>query len=319
MAGIEDALKFLDPKYIDKAKELLSDPMGSGAGIMNAIKDFDPIEAANFVKDKVLETTFGEANVDDMIIGGGVGGQPTEFPGIFSETGDYILDQAGIPVNMSTLSDIGSAFTDQGTEGVVEVAKNQAINLIKNGLVNEGIALASKAGISGPVILALANNPYTGPYIRGAGSDLADMGYDLASSFPFFGNQLGTVYDTGLNLFGFNRQKDEFTNQPVVQQPSVIDDYIANLDRSNTRQGDDGSQIISGGTSDPADDIIVTDIPKQVFRPTMADVAGPSQPSQPFRPDTPPPGYSPKPRTGPDLTKRATGGLVSVSRYLKGR
>ena len=205
MAGIEDALKFLDPKYIDKAKELLSDPMGSGAGIMDAIKDFDPIEAANFVKDKVLETTFGEANVDDMIIGGGVGGQPTEFPGIFSETGDYILDQAGIPVNMSTLSDIGSAFTDQGTEGVVEVAKNQAINLIKNGLVNEGIALASKAGISGPVILALANNPYTGPYIRGAGSDLADMGYDLASSFPFFGNKLGTVYDTGLNLFGINR------------------------------------------------------------------------------------------------------------------
>ena len=42
MAGIEDALKFLDPKYIDKAKELLSDPMGSGAGIMNAIKEFDP-------------------------------------------------------------------------------------------------------------------------------------------------------------------------------------------------------------------------------------------------------------------------------------
>lgn len=37
MAGIEDALRFLDPKYIDKAKELLSDPMGSGAGIINAI------------------------------------------------------------------------------------------------------------------------------------------------------------------------------------------------------------------------------------------------------------------------------------------
>ena len=39
MAGIEDALRFLDPKYIDKAKELLSDPMGSGAGIMEPIKD----------------------------------------------------------------------------------------------------------------------------------------------------------------------------------------------------------------------------------------------------------------------------------------
>ena len=52
---------------------------------------------------------------------------------------------------------------------------------------------------------------------------------------------------------------------------------------------------------------------------TPSSPAQPSQPSQPFRPDTPPPGYSPKPRTGPDLTKRATGGLVSVSRYLKGR
>ena len=187
MAGIEAALRFLDPKYIDKAKEILSDPMGSGAGIMDAIKDFDPIEAANFVKDKVIETAFGESNVDDMIIGGGVGGGSTKLPGILTQAGDFVLNQAGVPIDVSTFSDIGTAFTDQGTAGGVEVAKNQAINLIKNGLVNEGIALATQAGISGPVILALANNKITGPYVRGAGSDLADMGYDLASSFPFFG------------------------------------------------------------------------------------------------------------------------------------
>ena len=222
MAGIEDALKFLDPKYIDKAKELLSDPKGSGAGIMNAIKDFDPIEAANFVKDKVIETTFGEANVDDMIIGGGVGGETTELPGILTQAGDFILDQTGLPIDMSTVSDIGSAFTDQGTAGVVEVAKDKAIDLIKQGFVNEGIALAGQANIPVATILALANNKFTGPIVRGAGNEFANLGFDLASNVPFFGNQLGTMYDTGLNLFGINRQKDEpspaqLTNDQINQ------------------------------------------------------------------------------------------------------
>ena len=216
MAGIEDALRFLDPKYIDKAKELLSDPKGSGTGILNAIKDFDPIEAANFVKDKVIETTFGESNVDDMIIGGGVGGEKTELPGILTQAGDYALDQAGVPVNMSTLSDIGSAFTDQGTAGVVEVAKNQAINLIKNGLVNEGLALAGQAGISGPVILALANNKITGPIIKGAGNEFANLGYDMSNIFG-----LGNIYDSGLNLFGINRKKDDPEPPVIIQQPVV--------------------------------------------------------------------------------------------------
>ena len=226
MAGIEDALKFLDPKYIDKAKELLSDPKGSGAGILNAIKDFDPIEAANFVKDKVLETTFGEANVDDMIIGGGVGGQSTELPGILAQAGDYALDQAGLPINVSTLSDIGSAFTDQGTAGVVEVAKNQAINLIKNGLVNEGLALAGQAGISGPVILALANNKITGPIVRGAGNEFANLGFDLASNVPFFGNQFGNIYDAGLNIFGINRKRDKEPDPPAQLTNDQINQII---------------------------------------------------------------------------------------------
>ena len=201
MAGIEDALRFLDPKYVDKAKELLSDPMGSGAGIMEAIENFDAIEAANFVKDKVIDAAIGETNIDDMIIGGGVGGESTELPGIISQAGDYVLNQAGLPIDVSTISDIGTAFTDQGAGGVVEVAKNQAIDLIKKGFVNEGIALATQANIPVATILALANNPYTGPYIKGAGSAFADMGYDIVSNVPFVGNQFGTLYDKGLNLF----------------------------------------------------------------------------------------------------------------------
>jgi len=210
MAGIEDALRFLDPKYIDKAKELLSDPKGSGTGILNAIKDFDPIEAANFVKDKIIDSTFGEANVDDMIIGGGVGGETTELPGILTKAGDYILDQAGFPIDMSTVSNIGSAFSDQGAGGVVEVAKNQAVDLIKKGFVNEGIALATQANIPVATVLALANNKFTGPIIKGAGNEFANLGYDMSNIFG-----LGNVYDSGLNLLGINRQRDE--PDPPVQ------------------------------------------------------------------------------------------------------
>ena len=285
MAGIEDALKFLDPKYIDKAKEILSDPMGSGAGIMDAIKDFDPIEAANFVKDKVLETTFGEANVDDMIIGGGVGGQSTELPGILAQAGDYALDQAGLPINMSTLSDIGSAFTDQGAGGVVEVAKNQAINLIKNGLVNEGLALAGQAGISGPVILALANNKITGPIVRGAGNEFANLGYDVSNIFG-----LGNVFDSGLNLLGINRKRDEPDPPVVIQQPTpdptpVFTPPPATSNEAEVDYGGSGGG--SGGSYGGGEDF-----------------------GSPFAP-TPP--------RGPNLTNRANGGLVSVSRYLKGR
>ncbi len=315
MAGIEDALKFLDPKYIDKAKEILSDPMGSGAGIMDAIKDFDPIEAANFVKDKVLETTFGEANVDDMIIGGGVGGQSTELPGILAQAGDYALDQAGLPINVSTLSDIGSAFSDQGAGGVIEVAKNQAINLIKNGLVNEGIALASQANIPVATILALANNKITGPVVRGAGNEFANLGFDLASNVPFFGNQFGNIYDAGLNVFGINRERDEppppaqltndqinqiiqdeedLTRPPVViNQPNPQQNFpIINQGGGNDQGGSQGGGGTVVGFAPPS-----TNVQQETSR--IRDILdrraqGSSQ------------GFN-------------SGGLATVSRYLKGR
>ena len=285
MAGIEDALKFLDPKYIDKAKEILSDPMGSGAGIMDAIKDFDPIEAANFVKDKVLETTFGEANVDDMIIGGGVGGGSTELPGILAQAGDYALDQAGLPINVSTLSDIGSAFSDQGTAGVMEVAKNQAVDLIKQGFVNEGIALATQANIPVATILALANNKITGPIVRGAGNEFANLGYDVSNIFG-----LGNVFDSGLNLLGINRKRDEPDPPVVIQQPTpdptpVFTPPPATSNEAEVDYGGSGGG--SGGSYGGGEDF-----------------------GSPFAP-TPP--------RGPNLTNRANGGLVSVSRYLKGR
>jgi len=97
----------------------------------------------------------------------------------------------------------------------VEVAKNQAVDLIKKGFVNEGIALATQANIPVATVLALANNKFTGPIIKGAGNEFANLGYDLTSNFPLFGNQFGNIYDAGLNLFGINRQRDE--PDPPVQ------------------------------------------------------------------------------------------------------
>ena len=141
------------------------------------------------------------------------------------------------------------------------------------------------------MILALANNKITGPFVRGAGSDLADMGYDLASSFPFFGNQLGTVYDTGLNLFGINRERDEEPPPPVIiQQPTPDPTPIFTPPPATSNEAEvdyGGSGGGSGGSYGGGEDF------GSPFAPT------------PFR--------------GPDLTNRANGGLVSVSRYLKGR
>ena len=293
MAGIEDALRFLEPEYIDKAKEILSDPMGSGAGIVDAIKDFDAIEAANFVKDKVIETAFGESNVDDMIIGGGVGGGSTELPGIISQAGDFVLDQAGIPIDMSTVSDVGTAFTDQGAGGVIEVAKNQAVDLIKQGFINEGIALATQANIPVATILALANNKITGPVVRGAGNEFANLGYDVSNIFG-----LGNIYDSGLNLFGINREKDEPDPPVVIQQPTPDPTPVFTPVFTPPPATSNEAEVAYGG--------------QQVDPGGGGSYGGGEDFGSPFA-------SPPSPPRGPDLTNRANGGLVSVSRYLKGR
>ena len=66
------------------------------------------------------------------------------------------------------------------------------------------------------MILALANNKITGPIIKGAGSDFANLGYDMSNIFG-----LGNIYDSGLNLFGINRKKDDPEPPVIIQQPVV--------------------------------------------------------------------------------------------------
>ena len=123
-------------------------------------------------------------------------------------------------------------------------------------------------------------------------------------------------------MLGFNAAASDPVQEPVVQQQNVIDDYIASLGQPTTTQNNDRSQTISGRTNDPSDDITVTNLPKPVYRPTMADVAGPAQPS-PQSPQstfdtmkTPSYYANYNPSSGFGFKD---GGLVSVSRYLKGR
>ena len=313
MAGIEDALKFLDPKYIDKAKEILSDPMGSGAGIIDAIKDFDPIEAANFVKDKVIETTFGE---DDMIMNvrdSSEDGPISENP-IMLRGADYLLDKIGVPSNMVSTEDlinVGTTFSDQGAGGVMELAKDKAVDLIKQGFVNEGIALAGQANIPVATILALANNKITGPIVKGAGNEFANLGYDMSNIFG-----LGNVYDSGLNLLGINRQRDEpdppvqltndqinqiiqdeedLTKPPVViNQPNPQQDFpiINQGGGQGGNQGGGGNVVIGSSFTPPS-----TNVQQETNR--IRDILdrrsqGSSQ------------GFN-------------MGGLATVAKYLKGR
>ena len=227
------------------------------------------------------------------------------------------LNYANVPgtINYDTGKNVIDTFQEEG----VGEAADKALNLIKNGFIQEGLKVASGAGIPINTIMALANNPITGPFVQPALTDASDMFSDVTGGY---GPRFYDVITSPFNFFGgasgiFNNQQnvvpvEEPIQQPVVQQPSVIDDYIASLSQPTTTQNNEGTQTISGGTNDPSDNITVTNLPTQVYQPTMADIAGPSLPN------TAPPGYSPNPYSGyspnPHL---AQGGLVSMARVLR--
>tara|TARA_R110002126_G_scaffold198400_1_gene346000 strand:- start:368 stop:1426 length:1059 start_codon:yes stop_codon:yes gene_type:complete len=257
------------------------------------------------------------------------------------------LEKAGVPsaLNYDSGTNILESFQQEGTAGVADTVANY----IKDYGVEQGIQLALNANIPINTVISVLNNPLlkpvTGPLMSNAGTMFGDLtgGYG-PQIFNILNNPLDLFGSTGIMSNYGNRDQDP--DPPVVQQQSsVIDDYIASLGQSNTTQNNDGSQTISGGTTNPADDIVVTNLPKPVYRPTMADVAGPSSnnnstPSQPafspqdrnIQPAKGPVGqpFSPQDRNIQPASAteafsrfgrfgRANGGLVSVSRYLKGR
>ena len=325
MAMLEDTLQYLSPDLIEKIKQ---NPSLIKAGVLNVIKNVDPIEAANFITKTVEKEMFSQDNFSPTGESG-IFGMPQDNPmieGVKRAGTNAALNYANVPgaINYDTIGSV----TDSFQQGGAGEAADTIINIAKDRGVEAALQYATGIGLPLQVASQILNSsflaPVTGPFKKNANTMFSNLTfgqgpklYDaITNPFNFFGGTSG-IFNNQQNVVDV----EEPVQQPVVQQPSVIDDYIASLGQSNTTQGDDGSQTISGGTTNPADDIVVTNLPKPIFRPTMADVAGPSSNNNftPSRPNTPPPGYSPKRRTEPDLTNRATGGLVSVSRYLKGR
>ena len=249
------------------------------------------------------------------------------------------LKEVGAPdiINYDAATEVKDAFQQEGAGA----AADTAVNLIKNGFLQEGLKVASGAGIPINTIMALANNPITGPFVQPALTDASNMFSDVTGGY---GPRVFNAITNPFNLFGgtsgiFNNQQnvvpvEEPVQQPVVQQQNVIDDYIASLNKP-TITDVSGSQTISGGTTDPADNIVMTNLPKPIFQPTMADVAGPSSNNNNIQPASTPsrPAYSPQdmniqPASAPSRPAnnsysrfgrfgRANGGLVSMARVLK--
>jgi len=315
MAKLEDVLPYLSPDLIEKTYNMIQSPATTGTGILSAIKDFDAVEAANFIKEKAADYAFDTYLGGDLetITGGGINPDQTGLAsGIFNQAGDVALNELGLPVSTADVKDIASAFTDPGAEGGITEVANIGFDLIKRMGKEKALDLViSQLGISHPLAAFIMRTP--------VGADLRTMGGDVLgmTGIP---DAYNFLLNKGKNILGF----DVNAPDPVINtsQPGVIDQYIASLNQPTVTQNDDGTQTISGGTSDPSDDIVVTNLPVQTptdHHPSMADVAGPSTPT-PTPTPTPTKDYNYYANWEPGSgTGWRHGGLASVSRYLKGR
>ena len=84
MAKLEDVLQYLSPDLINKIN---LNPSSIKTGILSAIKDFDAVEAANFIKEKATDYAFDTYLGEDFdLTGGGINPDQTDLAsGIFSE------------------------------------------------------------------------------------------------------------------------------------------------------------------------------------------------------------------------------------------
>ena len=206
----------------------------------------------------------------------GIFGVPQEtdmLEGIKRNLVDVGLEKVGAPdiVDYDAATEVIDTFKEEGAGG----AADTVINLVKSYGIEKGFQMALNTGIPVNTIMAVLNSemlePWTGPFMSDAGTMTSDIddkflrGYGkkfynaINSPFNFFGGTSG--------IFG-NRQNIVPVEEPAVQQPGVIDQYIASLNQPTVTQNDDGTQTISGGTSDPSDDITVTNLPPQVAGPS---------------------------------------------------
>jgi hypothetical protein len=220
------------------------------------------------------------------------------------------LDYANAPdiIDYDAATEVRDTFQEEGAGG----AANTIVNLVKSYGIEKGIEMAMNTGIPVNTIISVLKSPmlepWTGPLMSQAGTMFSDLTFGQGPKVWNWMNQPLDLFEGTSGIFG-NQQNIVPVNEPVVQQPGVIDQYIASLNQPTVTQNNDGTQTISGGTLDPSDDITVANLPAQVYQPTMADIAGPSTPSLP---NTGPPG---RPVRGPHWAQQ--GGLVSMARVLR--
>ena len=261
MAKLEDVLPYLSPDLIKKTYNMLQNPTITGTGILSAIKDFDAVEAANFIKEKAADYAFDIYLGGDLetMTGGGINPDQTGLTsGIFSEAGDVALNELGLPVSTADVKDVYSGFQEEGVGGGITEVANIGFDLIKRMGKEKALDLViSQLGISHPLAAFIMRTP--------VGADLRTMGGDVLgmTGIP---DAYNFLLNKGKNILGF----DVNAPDPVINtsQPGVIDQYIASLNQPNVVTNDDGTQTISGGTSDPSDDITVTNLPPQVAGPS---------------------------------------------------
>lgn len=219
------------------------------------------------------------------------------------------LDYAGVPgvINYDTIGDVKDTFQEEGVGG----AADTILNIAKDRGVEAALQYATGIGVPLQVASQILNSsllaPITVPFKQDAGNMFGDLTFG-------YGPKLYDTITSPLDFFGKNQRKGIFENQqnivPVghppdpVQQPSVIDEYIASLNNPTV------------------DDIQIQPLPVQINKPTMADVSGPSNNTNYSPQDmniqpasAPPQSNNPYSRFG--RFGRANGGLVSMARVLR--
>jgi len=305
MAKLEDVLPYLSPDLIEKTYNMIQSPATTGTGILSAIKDFDAVEAANFIKEKAADYAFDTYLGGDLetMTGGGINPDQSGLTsGIFSKAGDVALNELGLPVSTADVKDIASVFTDPETGGG-DIA-NMGLELVKNmGKERALNYVASTLGMSNPLFSFIMATPVGQDITQQAGTMSGDI-------FGMTG--IPWLFNRGKNMLGFNAAASDpvITPDPVFTPPNIEGNIALNQTPAQvaaqvaasqaTQQGDYQAPTMTqqemvqeaqqtGGTVNPHE---VTQAVYSAPRP---------------RPPTPPrPHHS-----------FAQGGLVSMARVLK--
>ncbi len=319
------------------ADELNLMPEDTGGGVIDIAKQIALNKAAQIAKktlqevDKTGVITSQLTEGDLVEIGTGIQEGDKEkiknvigfnLEKIQSSVPSTLIEAAG--VNLGSLEMTAANMANQ----LLQLGGGIAEGLAEWDIPGDNILSKTGEGILDVADIAF-NNPNYGIATLG-GNVVSDLnrtyGNVIGEPLNWMGQKIYDYTDPFFNLLGspFQTKKPKFrgTELPTVNTlpfAASDPDPIGGINQPNVITNDDGTQTLTGGTSDPSDDITVTNLPPQVYQPPMADVAGPSTPT-PTPTPTPTKDYDYYANWTPDSgTGWRHGGLASVSRYLKGR